>query len=209
MCVLTGKALFRFPFQWKEFILQCWFILRVALLPTMAVSVPVTALFIFTFNILRTKGDPQYALYYADVTKVEAQAPLKVKFTFKNGSNRELAQILGQLPVLPKHYWEGKTFENTTLIPPLGSGPYKVDSFESPRYIVYRRDPYRDRAAYRWDGAPLVVGARIPQSVPLVAVPEPVAARIPAARPYRYAVLDNRVYLVDPASGVIVAEITP
>ena len=52
MCVLTGKALFRFPFQWKEFILQCWFILRVALLPTMAVSVPVTALFIFTFNIL-------------------------------------------------------------------------------------------------------------------------------------------------------------
>jgi len=52
MCVLTGKALFRFPFQWKEFILQCWFILRVALLPTMAVSVPITALFIFTFNIL-------------------------------------------------------------------------------------------------------------------------------------------------------------
>src|SRR5271155_791469 len=52
MCVLTGKALFRFPFQWKEFILQCWFILRVAILPTMAVSVPITALFIFTFNIL-------------------------------------------------------------------------------------------------------------------------------------------------------------
>jgi phospholipid/cholesterol/gamma-HCH transport system permease protein len=52
MCVLTGKALFRFPFQWKEFILQCWFILRVALLPTMAISVPITALFIFTFNIL-------------------------------------------------------------------------------------------------------------------------------------------------------------
>ena len=52
MCVLTGKALFRFPFEWREFILQCWFIMRVAILPTMAVSVPVTALFIFTFNIL-------------------------------------------------------------------------------------------------------------------------------------------------------------
>ncbi len=52
MCVLTGKALFRTPFQWREFILQCWFIMRVALLPTMAVSIPVTALFIFTFNIL-------------------------------------------------------------------------------------------------------------------------------------------------------------
>jgi phospholipid/cholesterol/gamma-HCH transport system permease protein len=52
MCVLTGKALFRWPFQWREFILQCWFILRVTLLPTIAVSVPVMVLFIFTFNIL-------------------------------------------------------------------------------------------------------------------------------------------------------------
>jgi hypothetical protein len=86
-----------------------------------------------------------------------------------------------------------------------GYGDYAYD----PYHDQYRRDPYRDRAAYRWDGAPLVVGARIPQSVPLVAVPEPVAARIPAARPYSYAVLDNRVYLVDPTTGVIVAEITP
>ena len=96
---------------------------------------------VFTFNILRTKGDPQYAIYWAGVTKVEALSPLKVKFTFKDNTNRELSQILGQLPVLPKHYWEGKDFEATTLIPPLGSGPYKIDSFEAPRYIVYRRDP--------------------------------------------------------------------
>jgi len=96
---------------------------------------------VFTFNILRTKGDPQYALYYADVTKAEAVSKLKVKFTFKDNKNRELSQILGQLPVLPKHYWEGKDFEATTLVPPLGSGPYKIDSFESPRYVVYRRDP--------------------------------------------------------------------
>jgi phospholipid/cholesterol/gamma-HCH transport system permease protein len=52
MCVLTGKAFFRWPFQWHEFVLQCWFIMRVAVLPTMAVAVPVTVLFIFTFNIL-------------------------------------------------------------------------------------------------------------------------------------------------------------
>ncbi|MGH3541283.1 MAG: MlaE family ABC transporter permease [Mycobacterium sp.] len=55
MCTLSGKALFRVPFQWREFILQCWFIMRVSLLPTMAVSVPVTVLFIFTFNILLTQ----------------------------------------------------------------------------------------------------------------------------------------------------------
>lgn len=52
MCALTGSAVFRPPFRWREFVEQCWFIIRVALLPTMAVSIPVTALFIFTFNIL-------------------------------------------------------------------------------------------------------------------------------------------------------------
>jgi phospholipid/cholesterol/gamma-HCH transport system permease protein len=52
MCVLTGKALFRRPFQWRELILQGWFIMRVALTPTMAVSVPLTVLIIFTLNVL-------------------------------------------------------------------------------------------------------------------------------------------------------------
>src|SRR6201999_4403886 len=52
MCVLTGKALFRWPFQWQEFILQCWFIMRVAFLPTIFVSIPLTVLLIFTLNVL-------------------------------------------------------------------------------------------------------------------------------------------------------------
>jgi phospholipid/cholesterol/gamma-HCH transport system permease protein len=52
MCVLTAKALLRPPFQVREFILMCWFIIRVSLVPTMAVSIPVTVLFVFTFNIL-------------------------------------------------------------------------------------------------------------------------------------------------------------
>ena len=52
MCVLTGKSVFTPPFEWEEFFDRCWFIIRVALLPTMAVSVPVTVLFDFTFNIL-------------------------------------------------------------------------------------------------------------------------------------------------------------
>jgi phospholipid/cholesterol/gamma-HCH transport system permease protein len=51
MCVLTGKALMR-PFQWREFILQGWFLMRVAFLPTIAVSIPLTVLLIFTLNIL-------------------------------------------------------------------------------------------------------------------------------------------------------------
>ncbi|WP_193045139.1 MlaE family ABC transporter permease [Mycolicibacterium baixiangningiae] len=52
MCVLTGKALFRPPFQWREFIFQAWFLFRVSFLPTVAVSVPLTVLIIFTLNIL-------------------------------------------------------------------------------------------------------------------------------------------------------------
>src|SRR6185437_12397703 len=103
---------------------------------------PVTAEdVVFTFEMLTTKGDPQYALYYGDVTKAEAVAPLKVKFTFKSSANRELPVILGQLPVLSKHDWQGKTFDQTTLVPPVGSGPYKVDSFEVGRYVTYKLDP--------------------------------------------------------------------
>ncbi|OHV06739.1 ABC transporter permease [Mycobacterium talmoniae] len=52
MCVLTGKALFMPPFQWREFILMSWFVMRVAIMPTIAVSIPLTVLLIFTLNIL-------------------------------------------------------------------------------------------------------------------------------------------------------------
>ncbi|HZA12640.1 ABC transporter permease [Mycobacterium sp.] len=52
MCVLTVRALFRWPFQWREFISQCWFLFSVSLLPTIAVSIPLTVLLIFTLNIL-------------------------------------------------------------------------------------------------------------------------------------------------------------
>ncbi|OBJ85093.1 ABC transporter permease [Mycobacterium sp. 1245852.3] len=52
MCVLVGKALFRAPFQWREFVFQCWFIMSVALVPTMMVAIPLTVLLIFTINIL-------------------------------------------------------------------------------------------------------------------------------------------------------------
>ena len=52
MCVLTGRALFRWPFQWRELILQFWFLMRVSFLPAIAVSIPLTVLLIFTLNVL-------------------------------------------------------------------------------------------------------------------------------------------------------------
>lgn len=94
---------------------------------------------IWTFESLRAKGTPFYRAYYASVERVEKIGDRKVKFTFQAGENRELPLILGQLPVLPKHYWKDRDFEATTLDPPLGSGPYRIGRFEPGRWVRYER----------------------------------------------------------------------
>ncbi len=96
---------------------------------------------VWTFDTLRTKGRPSYRAYYADVEKAEALGPLRVKFSFKPGVNRELPLILGQMAVLSKAYYEKVNFEQTTLEPPIGSGPYKVAKVDAGRAITYARDP--------------------------------------------------------------------
>ena len=98
-----------------------------------------TADVIWTFQMLKTKGHPVYRAYYAQVVKAEAVGPRKVKFTFGPGENRELPVITGQLPVLSKAYWSTRDFEKTTLEAPLGSGPYRIESVDAGRSIVYRR----------------------------------------------------------------------
>jgi microcin C transport system substrate-binding protein len=94
---------------------------------------------IWTFETLRAKGHPSYRSYYGDVTKVEKEGENGVRFTFKSAENRELPQILGQMPVLSKAYWSGRDFEKTTLDQPLGSGPYKIEAIDPGRSITYRR----------------------------------------------------------------------
>ena len=94
---------------------------------------------IWTFETLRTQGHPMYRSYYGDVTKVEKEGERGVRFTFKSADNRELPQILGQMPVLSKAYWSGREFEKTTLDPPLGSGPYKIESLDPGRSIKIGR----------------------------------------------------------------------
>jgi microcin C transport system substrate-binding protein len=96
---------------------------------------------VFSFNILKEKGRPQYKIYYASVVKAEKLEERKVKFTFAPGENRELPLIIGQLPILPKHYWATRDFDKTTQEPPLTSGPYKVAKFDAPRSMVLERDP--------------------------------------------------------------------
>ncbi|UCD68528.1 MAG: ABC transporter substrate-binding protein [Betaproteobacteria bacterium] len=94
---------------------------------------------IWSLETLKTKGQPFFRFYYDGVASVEQISPRQVKFSFSDPGNRELPLIVGQLPILPKHYWESRDFESTTLEPPLGSGPYRVTDFEPGRYIVTER----------------------------------------------------------------------
>jgi len=94
---------------------------------------------IFTFDILKAKGKPEYAFYYHDVLKAEKTGERKVLFTFRDSSNKELPLIVGQLPVLPAKWWATRDFEKVSLEVPLGSGSYKVESFDVGRSIAYRR----------------------------------------------------------------------
>ncbi|TQV83926.1 ABC transporter substrate-binding protein [Denitrobaculum tricleocarpae] len=94
---------------------------------------------IFTLETLKTKGHPFYRFYYGSVERAERVGERKVKFVFSEKGNRELPLIVGQLEILPKHYWEDREFDETTLEPPLGSGPYKVSRFEAGRYIIRER----------------------------------------------------------------------
>jgi len=94
---------------------------------------------IWTFNALISHGQPFYRYYYSSVSSVEKIDSYTVKFHFSGSTNRELPLIVGQLPVLPKHYWEHRDFTKPTLEPPLGSGPYKVKTFEPGRFISLER----------------------------------------------------------------------
>ena len=96
---------------------------------------------LWSYEALRSKGQPFYRAYYANVDKAEKLDERTVKFTFKPGENRELPLIMGQLTVLPKHYWASREFDATTLDPPLGSGPYRIGTFEAGRWSSYERVP--------------------------------------------------------------------
>ena len=101
---------------------------------------PVTAEDVaFTFETLISQGAPQYRAYYADVDRVVVEGKRQVRFDFKHAGNRELPMILGQLPVLPKHWWAERDFTSGSLEPPLGSGPYRVERVQPGRSISYAR----------------------------------------------------------------------
>jgi microcin C transport system substrate-binding protein len=100
---------------------------------------------IFSFDAFKNNS-PQLGAYYRHVVKAEKSAEREITFTFDGPGNRELPQIVGQLPVLPKHWWEGtdasgkkRDVTATTLEPPLGSGPYRLKDFVPGHSIVYEK----------------------------------------------------------------------
>ncbi|GGE33324.1 ABC transporter substrate-binding protein [Agaricicola taiwanensis] len=100
---------------------------------------------IWSFETLK-KIFPTFNRYYQNVVKAEATGEHEVTFTFDQSGNRELPQIVGQLYVLPKHWWEGtndkgekRDVTRGTLEPPLGSGPYKIKSLSTGRSVTYER----------------------------------------------------------------------
>jgi microcin C transport system substrate-binding protein len=100
---------------------------------------------IFSLGAIK-KASPSYAFYYKNVIKAEKTDSNGVTFSFNVKGNRELPMIVGELPILPKHYWEGsdangerRDLTKTSLEVPLGSGPYRVKDVDAGRSITYER----------------------------------------------------------------------
>jgi microcin C transport system substrate-binding protein len=100
---------------------------------------------VFSLTALK-KANPRYGLYYKNVVKAEKTGERTVEFTFDTKGNRELPQIVGGLPVLPRHYWQAKGADGeprdlarASMEFPLGSGPYRVSNMEAGRSITYER----------------------------------------------------------------------
>ena len=103
---------------------------------------PVTAAdVIFSWQLLRDHGRPNFRTYYVKVAKAEALGERVVRFDLAGSHDRELPLILGLMPILPKHAVDEATFEQTTLKPQIGSGPYVIAEVDPGRSVTLRRDP--------------------------------------------------------------------
>ena len=100
---------------------------------------------VWSFNVLKANS-PAYNRYFANVTEAVAISDREVEFRFNQKGNRELPHVIGDLAILPKHWWEGtdasgkkRDITQPTLEPPLGSGPYRIERFKPGSEIVWKR----------------------------------------------------------------------
>ena len=98
---------------------------------------------VFSFNTLKENGHPSYRFALRDVEKAEADGAHKVTYHFTGNRLRDLPLTVGGLPILSKAYYDEVDFTKTTLVPPLGSGPYKLSDHRANAFVEYaRRDDY-------------------------------------------------------------------
>ena len=134
----TGYGLIAESIEWPRD--RSWVIFHLRPQARWHDGTPITAEDVaWSFETLVSQGNPQYRFYYSAVASAEALDAARVRFTFSESTNRELPLIVGQLPILPKHYWATRDFSATTLEPPLGSGPYQIREFEAGRFTVRER----------------------------------------------------------------------
>jgi peptide/nickel transport system substrate-binding protein len=96
---------------------------------------------LFSWALLRDHGRPGHREYYSKVAKAEAPDPLTVRFDFGGVADRELPLILGLMPILPRHATDVATFEQTTMSPPIGSGPYRITDVKPGASVTFTRNP--------------------------------------------------------------------
>src|SRR5581483_6070475 len=96
---------------------------------------------IFSWELLRDKGRPNYRIYYAKAKKAERVDERSIRFDLSGADDRELPLIIGLMPVLSKKSVNPATFEDTTFTPLLGSGPYKVATVQPGQNVIFKRDP--------------------------------------------------------------------
>ena len=92
----------------------------------------------FSLALLREQGHPRYALMLGNVERAEVRGPHEVRFHLRGRYRRDLPLVLGEMPILPRHYWQARDFRGT-LEPPLLSGPYRVTSVRPGRQMVLER----------------------------------------------------------------------
>ncbi|MFA5958419.1 extracellular solute-binding protein [Hyphomicrobium sp.] len=96
---------------------------------------------ITSFELLKEKGRPNHRTYFAKVTKAEKIGDRGVRFTFEDGTDRELPLILGVMPVFAVHATTPEKFASASMTPLVASGPYTVSKIDAGRSIIYKRDP--------------------------------------------------------------------
>jgi peptide/nickel transport system substrate-binding protein len=96
---------------------------------------------VFSWQLLRDKGRPNHRIYYSKVARAEIIADRTVRFDLAGADDRELPLILGLMPVLARHAINPETFEETSMTPPVGSGPYRVARVDPGRSVTLQRNP--------------------------------------------------------------------